>query len=98
MLLILERISQLHINKILRLKGFIVEKDESKRPLEILIYKGFSSCTTHSTDFDLDKPTLPRNANLIEAELLLAPMNPSQDKIVRGPLKIEEFLKESNWL
>ncbi len=97
LLLALERISHMHLKRILRLKGFFLEKDQTKSPLEILIYKGFSSCTTHATDFDLDNSTLPKNAMLIEGELLMAPMKPTKNQIMIGPLKVEEFLEESNW-
>ena len=43
----LENISTEIPNRILRLEGFIV-KENNKEQLEILIFKGFSSSTTHS--------------------------------------------------
>ncbi len=50
----LEKISSEISNRILKLEGFIL-KENHKEKLEILIFKGFSSSTTHPIEMDLEK-------------------------------------------
>ena len=47
----LEKISSEIPNRILKLEGFIL-KANHKEQLEILIFKGFSSSTTHPIEID----------------------------------------------
>ena len=49
-----EKISFVIPNRLLKLQGYLL-REESKEFLEIIIYKGFSSSTTHQTEFDLEK-------------------------------------------
>ena len=53
----LEKISSLIPNRILKLEGFIL-KENNKEQLEILIFKGFSSSTTHPIEVDLEKKVI----------------------------------------
>ena len=53
----LEKISSKIPNRILKLKGFIL-KENYQEPLEILIFKGFSSSTTHPIEVDLEKKVI----------------------------------------
>ena len=48
----LEKISSEIPNRILKLEGFIL-KENQKEKLEIVIFKGFSSSTTHPIEIDL---------------------------------------------
>ena len=50
----LEKISSTIPNRILKLEGFTLQ-DNQKEPLEIIIFKGFSSSTTHPIEIDLEK-------------------------------------------
>ena len=50
----LENISSLNPNRILKVEGFII-KENQKEILEIIIFKGFSSSTTHPIEIDLEK-------------------------------------------
>jgi hypothetical protein len=50
----LEHISLMIPNRLLKLQGYLLRKD-SKEFLEIIIYKGFSSSTTHQTEIDSEK-------------------------------------------
>ena len=50
----LEKISSLIPNRILKLEGYIV-KENQREQLEIIIFKGFSSSTTHPIETDLEK-------------------------------------------
>ena len=53
----LEKISSEIPNRILKLEGFIL-KENHKEQLEILIFKGFSSSTTHPIEIDLEKKVI----------------------------------------
>ena len=50
----LERISSLIPNRILKVKGYIIKKNQREQ-LEIIIFKGFSSSTTHPIEIDSKK-------------------------------------------
>ena len=50
----LEKISSNIPNRVLKLEGFIL-KENHKENLEIIIFKGFSSSTTHPIEIDLEK-------------------------------------------
>ena len=50
----LEKISSEIPNRILKLEGYII-KESHKEKLEILIFKGFSSSTTHPIEIDSEK-------------------------------------------
>ena len=50
----LEEISSSIPNRILKVEGFIL-KEIHKEKLEIIIFKGFSSSTTHQIEIDLEK-------------------------------------------
>ncbi len=53
----LEKISSEIPNRILKLEGYIL-KENYKENLEILIFKGFSSSTTHPIEIDLEKKVI----------------------------------------
>ena len=92
----LELISERKGKRLLRLKGYVNNKN--KDYLEIIIFKGFSSSITHPTEFDLSNSTLPNNAILEDGEILEAPMDPKNEVILIGPININQFLNEKNWL
>ena len=50
----LEKISSLIPNRILKVEGFVI-KENQREKLEIIIFKGFSSSTTHPIEIDLEK-------------------------------------------
>ena len=53
----LEKISSVISNRILKIEGFIL-KENQKEHLEIIIFKGFSSSTTHPIEIDLEKKVI----------------------------------------
>ena len=50
----LEKISSDMLDRVLKLEGFILKKNQ-KEPLEIIIFRGYSSSTTHPIEIDLGK-------------------------------------------
>ena len=53
----LEKISSKIPNRILKVEGYILEENHKER-LEIIIFKGFSSSTTHPIEMDIVKKFL----------------------------------------
>ena len=50
----LEKISSLIPNRILKVEGYILQENH-KEHLETIIFKGFSSSTTHPIEINLEK-------------------------------------------
>ena len=50
----LEKISSEIPNRILKLEGFL-QKENKKEQLEIIIFRGYSSSTTHPIEIDSEK-------------------------------------------
>ena len=67
----LEKISSLISNRILKVEGFIL-KENHKEDLEIIIFKGFSSSTTHPIEIDLEKKVFEFRYILINFKLFKA--------------------------
>jgi len=66
-------------------------------PFELLIFRGFSSLTTHPTAFDPDRPALPEGSSIASAELLEAPLTPAGEILLAGPGPAEAFLDGDAW-
>ena len=67
------------------------------KDFELLIFRGFSSSTTHPTAFDPDRPALPESARITAAELLAGPLNPAGERRLAGPLPPDTFLDPGAW-
>ena len=94
----LEQISRDHPHRVLRLRGTLPSGSDSTGALfELLIYRGFSSSTTHPTAFDPDQPVLPAGVSALAAELLQGPLNPAAEQIIQGPLEAEACLDPGLW-
>lgn len=59
---------------------------------ELLIFKGFSSSTTHPTAFDPDTSVLLPGTSIDQAELLQGPLMTAEARIVRGPESPQSLL------
>jgi len=70
----------------------------ASEPFELLIFRGFSSLTTHPTAFDPDRPALPEGAHIMSAELLAAPLDPDGGMPLVGPVAAANFLAAEHWL
>jgi len=92
----LEQISLKIPTKILRIKGHVFEG--GKQYLEIIIFRGFSSSTTHAIETDLEKNVIRFDFNLEKAELLNSPLSSLDNRVIRESNNLEEFLDENNWL
>ena len=93
----LEKISSLIPNRILKVEGFIL-KENQKEHLEIIIFKGFSSSTTHPIEIDLEKKVIEFNFILTNFELYRAPLTETRDNFIRGNQDLIFFLNPKNWI
>jgi hypothetical protein len=107
----LEALSRLRPDRVVRLRGRWplaqsdpvaaqagAEPEAEPELFELLIFRGFSSSVTHPTAFDPDEPALPAGAVLEHAELLQGPLDPRADRVLAGPLPVEDLLDPQAWL
>ncbi len=93
----LEKISSQVPHRILKLEGFI-QKENHKEKLEILIFKGFSSSTTHPIEIDLEKKVIPFTYILTNFKLYKAPFAETDDNFIRENQNSAFFLNRKNWI
>jgi hypothetical protein len=94
----LEAISRGRPDRVLRLSGGLVSAGSGEEPYELLIFRGFSSSTTHPTAFDPDQPLLPEGVVLRTAELLAGPLNPAAEQVLAAGSDPRAYLQPSAWL
>ncbi len=93
----LEKISFKIPNRILKLEGFIL-KENCKEQLEILIFKGFSSSTTHPIEIDLEKKVIEFRYVITNYKLYKAPLTETKENFIRENQNIGFFLNKKNWI
>jgi hypothetical protein len=93
----LEEISRTCADRVLRLRGELALPAAEPEPYELLLFRGFSSSTTHPTSFDPDQPVLPVGVRIASAELLRAPLNPAAEERLAGPVDPELFRDPKAW-
>ena len=92
-----EKISSEIPNRILKLEGFIL-KENHQEHLEILIFKGFSSSTTHPIEIDLEKKVITFTYILTNFKLYKAPLTETEDNFIRENQDSVFFLNQKNWI
>ena len=93
----LEQISAEIPDRILKLEGFVL-KENQKEKLEILIFRGFSSSTTHPIEIDLEKKVIAFTYKLTNFKLYEAPLMTSKDNFIRENQNSVFFLNQKNWI
>jgi len=93
----LEAISRDRADRVVRLGGRVITASGEIEALEVLIYRGFSSCTTHPTAFDPDTCVLPEGGVIETAELLVGPLQPQQEQRLLGPIPAQALLNPARW-
>ena len=93
----LEKISSEIPNRILKIQGYILKKNH-KEQLEIIIFKGFSSSTTHPIEIDLEKKVIEFSYILTNFKLYKAPLKKSKDNFIRENQNSIFFLNYRNWI
>ena len=93
----LEKISSEIPKRILKLEGFIL-KENHKEKLEIIIFKGFSSSTTHPIEIDLDKKVLEFKYIITNSRLYQSPFKGEENNFIRENQNPHFFLNQKNWI
>ena len=93
----LERISSRVPNRILKLEGYVLKKNH-KEKLEIIIFKGLSSSTTHPIEIDSEKKVIELDYELLNFKLYYSPITEIKDNFIRENQNSIFFLNEQNWI
>jgi hypothetical protein len=93
----LEKISSNIPDRILKVEGFIL-KENQKEQLEILIFRGFSSSTTHPIEIDLEKKVITLSYILTNFKLYKAPLTQTEENFIRENKNSVFFLNQKNWI
>ena len=93
----LEKISSEIPNRILKIQGYILKKNH-KEQLEIIIFKGFSSSTTHPIEIDLEKKVIALTYILTNFKLYKAPLTETEENFIRENQNSVFFMNQKNWI
>ena len=93
----LERISSVMPNRLLKLEGFVLKKNHNEK-LEIIIFKGFSSSTTHPIEIDVEKKVLKFDFTIKNFRLYESPLKDNEDNFIRENQNSLYFLDQQNWI
>ena len=93
----LEKISSLIPNRILKVEGWILQENH-KEQLEIIIFKGFSSSTTHPIEIDSEKKVIELTYTITNFKLYKAPLTETEDNFIRENQNSVFFLHQKNWI
>ena len=93
----LEKISSLIPNRVLKIEGYIL-KENHKEQLEIIIFKGFSSSTTHPIEINLEKKFIEFRYILTKFKLFKAPLKETKENFIRENQNSVFFLNQKNWI
>ena len=93
----LEKISSGIDNRILKIEGYLL-KENHREKLEIIIFKGFSSSTTHQIEIDLEKKVVGFSFVIKNFKLYKAPLKETQNNLIRENQSSVFFLNKKNWI
>ena len=93
----LEKISSEIPDRILKLEGFIL-KENQKEQLEILIFRGYSSSTTHPIEIDSEKKVITLSYTITNFKLYKAPLTETEENFIRENQNSVFFLNQKNWI
>ena len=93
----LEKISSSIPNRILKIEGYTLNANQ-KEQLEIIIFKGFSSSTTHQIEIDLEKKVIGLRFILTNFKLYEAPLTETKSNFIRENSNSVFFLDKKNWI
>ena len=93
----LERISSKKPDRVLKIDGYVLKKN-NKEQLEIIIFKGFSSSTTHPIEMDLEKKVLEFDYRIVNFKLYHSPLRETEANFIRENQDSLFFLDHKNWV
>ena len=77
----LEKISSEIPDRILKLEGSIL-KENQKEQLEIIIFRGYSSSTTHPIEIDSEKKVITLSYTITNFKLYKAPLTETEENFI----------------
>ena len=93
----LEKISSEIPDRVLILEGFIL-KENNQEQLEILIFRGYSSSTTHPIEVDSEKKVIALTYIITNFQLYKAPLTETEENFIRENQNSIFFLNQKNWI
>ena len=93
----LEKISSEIPDRILKLEGFIL-KENQKEQLEIIIFRGYSSSTTHPIEIDSEKKVITLSYTITNFKLYKSPLTETEENFIRENQNSVFFLNQKNWI
>ena len=93
----LEKISSEIPNRILKLEGLLL-KENQKEHLEIIIFRGYSSSTTHPIEIDSEKKVITLSHIITNFKLYKAPLTETEENFIRENQNSVFFLNQQNWI
>ena len=93
----LVKISSEITDRILKLEGFI-QKENQKEQLEIIIFRGFSSSTTHPIEIDSEKKVITFSYIITNFKLYKAPLTEIEENFIGENKNSVFFLNQKNWI
>ena len=93
----LEKISSEIPDRILKLEGFIL-KENNQEQLAILIFRGYSSSTTHPIEIDSEKKVIALTYIITNFKLYKAPLTETEEKLIRENQNSVFFMNQKNWI
>ena len=93
----LEKISSEIPDRILKLEGFIL-KENNQEQLEILIFRGYSSSTTHPIEVDSEKKVINFSYKITNFKLYKAPLKETEENFIKENKNSDFFLNQKNWI
>ena len=78
----LEKISTEIHDRLLKLEGYVL-KDNQKERLELLIFRGYSSSTTHPIEIDSEKKVITLSYKITNFKLYKAPLTETEENFIR---------------
>ena len=93
----LEIISSNIPNRILKIEGYVPKRNHTEH-LEIIIFKGFSSSTTHQIEIDSEKKVIALPYVITTFKLYKAPLMETEENFIRENQNSFFFLNQKNWI
>ena len=93
----LEKISSEIPNRILKREGFHLNENQ-KEQLEIIIFRGYSSSTTHPIEIDSEKKVIALSHVITNFNLYKAPLTETEENFIRENQNSVFFLNQQNWI
>ena len=71
---------------------------KQKEQLEIIIFRGYSSSTTHPIEIDSEKKVIKFSYIITNFKLYKAPLKETEENFIRQNQNSDFFLNQQNWI